>query len=154
MTGRTKGKRTEHPYREADFQSYVTWKSLPSLLRSEKEETLRKLGFEDDNILVLLKIRSQKEFAGIYKISQKCLSDWNLRIDEKDLLKDARKKYFRKLMSNVITAVYRKTLSEGDAQRGKFLAQYLEDFEERTQQRSPQLDQLTELLTKMAAKKR
>lgn len=74
-------------YKKQDFESYLKWRSLPSSLRGQPKAVLEKLGFDDIEILTLLEIRTQTEFALKYGIKDLgTLSDWNKRIEKEGLI--------------------------------------------------------------------
>ena len=76
-----------------------------------------------------MELRSQGEFAEKYGIAQETLSDWNKLLLKDDDVIDARK-WFQKLTKNIVSALYRKALIEGDAPRVKLWLQYIESWQE------------------------
>ena len=55
-------KKQERIRRKSDFQLYVLWKSLPSLLRGQSKEILAQYGFEDEIVLQLFELKTQQDF--------------------------------------------------------------------------------------------
>jgi len=142
--------RNERINKEQVFNVYVVWKSLPARWGSEGERGLDLLGItKDESVRGLLPIRTQTEFAGKFKVNKDTLTIWNKKIEDDKSLYDERKKWGQKIMGNVIGAVYRKCLVEGDANRAKFLAQYFGEYIEKTEIRDPELAKQTEILRKI-----
>lgn len=122
------------PYREREYDMYVLWKSLPTLLKGQKLETFGKLGISDELLVELLSIKSQTEFAKHFGIPEPTtLSDWNKRPDLVKQVEAARKSWSKKLTSNVMMGLYRKAVQEGDASRVKLWMQIVEGWVEKTQ---------------------
>ena len=70
-------------YKTQDFESYVIWKSLPSFLKGQPKQVLEKYGINEDLLMELLEIKSQKEFAQRFTIKDPgTLTDWNKRIEK------------------------------------------------------------------------
>ena len=106
---------SERVHRKGDFQSYVLWKSLPSFLRGKPEAVIRKMGIEGEEILDLLKIKTQKEFCETYRIKDPgTLTDWNKIIAKEGLLKDVNS-WARDLTPNVVIALYKNITKNGRA---------------------------------------
>jgi len=118
-------------FKNREFSIYILWNSLPSIFKGETEENLKKAGFSDPLTLELLALRTQGDFARKFGIGQDTLSDWNKREDLIKELDKVRGKWAQKLTSNVIAALYRKILKEGDASRAKLWLQYIENWSER-----------------------
>ena len=134
------------------FPTYLLWKSLPSKLLVDLKQA-KELGIKDETILKLIAIPNQTEFAKEYGVNAQTLSFWNNHIDEKGLLKDARKTWMKKLTSNVVLALYKKAIQEGDAARVKLYMQLAEDFVEETKTTSPEVTALVESIRDLANKK-
>lgn len=102
------------------FETYVVWRSLPSLLRGKDEVELAQFGISDQLTIELLGIKSQADFRRLYGLSTATLADWNKRIDADDNLSlTPIVSWMRSLTPNVLTAVYQKAVKYGDAQRAK-----------------------------------
>lgn len=107
------------PYRAQDFATYVTWKSLPTFLRGQPEAVLRKMGVDDEIMIDLLSIKTQKDFAERYDIKDLgTLTDWNKRIEAQGLLEHTYS-WARKLTPNVVLALYKTATKEGKAKEVK-----------------------------------
>ncbi len=106
-------------YKKQDFDSYVLWKSLPSVLRGQPRQMLEKFGIDDEIAIDLLEIKTQAEFAGRFNIKdQVTLSDWNKRI-EKDGLIQSINSWARKLTPNVTLSLYKAITKNGKASEVK-----------------------------------
>lgn len=106
-------------YKKQDFDSYVLWKSLPSVLRGQPRQMLEKFGIDDEIAIDLLEIKTQAEFARRFNIKdQVTLSDWNKRI-EKDGLIPSINSWARKLTPNVTLSLYKAITKNGKASEVK-----------------------------------
>jgi len=102
-------------YKKQDFESYVLWKSLPSVLRGQPSQTLEKFGIDDEITISLLEIKTQAEFARRFNIKDPAtLTDWNKRI-EKDGLIPSINAWARKLTPNVTLSLYKAITKNGKA---------------------------------------
>lgn len=102
-------------YKKQDFNTYVIWRSLPSMMKGQPRHILEKMGIDDDSILLLLEIKNQAEFAKRFNIKDATtLSEWNKRIEDEGLLQSIHG-WARKLTPNVIFALYRNVRKYGKA---------------------------------------
>jgi len=106
-------------YKKQDFDSYVLWKSLPSILRGQPKQTLEKFGVDDEITSSLLEIKTQTEFAKRFDIKDPAtLTDWNKRIERDGLLPKINA-WARKLTPNVTLALYKEITKKGKASEVK-----------------------------------
>ena len=120
-------------YKEQEFEMYVLWKSLPAILRGQEPRIYEQLKITDELVLQLLEIKNQTQFAKKFDVKDLAtLTDWNKKIEEHDLLKNKRKEWAKRLTSNIVLALYKKALIEGDAARIKLWYQLVEDWKEGT----------------------
>lgn len=108
---------------------YFMWLSIPDTFRNMPESVSDKMGIEDVTIMELMKFRTQKEFAEKFGVSEKHLISWKHEWAEKGEFA-ATKTFFRKLTKNMIGAMYRKALIEGDAARAMAWMKIVEDWTE------------------------
>src|SRR3990167_3130390 len=117
------------PYKTAEFETYVMWHSLPPMMRGQPKESLERMGF-DESAVELLEIKNQTAFAEKYGIGHPgTLSEWNKKIDAEPELKNRTRDWAKKLTKNVVAALYRKALVEGDAARVRVWLEYVGDME-------------------------
>ena len=103
-------------YRKQEFDSYMIWKSLPSILKGQPKIVLEKMGIQEDVTLELLEIKTQTEFAKRFGIKDLgTLTDWNKKI-EKDGLITSIHSWARGLTPNVVMALYKNVTKNGKAQ--------------------------------------
>lgn len=106
-----------------EFEAYLAWKSIPSLLRYPPRDKHTKtipeprafalsMGIDDEATLQLIEIKTQAEFADRFKLDQGTLTRWNKLIEERDLLADLRA-WAKPLTKNVTMALYNSTLRGG-----------------------------------------
>ena len=106
-------------YKKQDFDSYVLWKSLPSVLRGQPRQMLEKFGIDDEIAIDLLEIKTQAEFARRFNIKdQVTLSDWNKRIEKDGLIQNINS-WARKLTPNVTLSLYKAITKNGKASEVK-----------------------------------
>ena len=103
-------------YRKQDFESYVLWKSLPSILRGQPRQVLEKFGIDDEVATSLLEIKTQTEFGRRFGIKDpSTLTDWNKRIEKEGLISNNINAWAKKLTPNVILALYKNITKNGRA---------------------------------------
>jgi len=106
---------TRDVYRKREFELYKVWKSLPPMLKGKPAVTLQKFGIEDEDLISLLQIKTQTEFAQKYEIRDLgTLSDWNKRIKESGFQEDMYG-WARQLTPNVMFALYKNIMKHGRA---------------------------------------
>ena len=103
-------------YKKQEFESYILWRSMPSILRGQPRHVIEKLGIDDELAMSLLDIKNQTEFAKRFGIKDLgTLTEWNKRINEDGgLMKDI-VSWAKKLTPNVISALYREATKSGRA---------------------------------------
>ena len=114
-------------YKKQEFESYVLWRSIPSILRGQPRHVMEKLGIDDELAMSLLDIKNQTEFAKRFGIKDLgTLTEWNKRINENGgLMKDI-VGWAKKLTPNVISALYRETTKNGRAAEVKAWMEIIE----------------------------
>ena len=126
MVGESIDNRRSGVYKKQDFDSYVLWKSLPSILRGQPRQMLEKFGIDDEISISLLEIKTQAEFAKRFDIKDPAtLTDWNKRI-EKDGLVPSINEWARKLTPNVLLSLYKAIAKNGKAQEVRAWYQIVE----------------------------
>jgi len=116
-----------HVYKKQEFESYVLWRSMPSILRGQPRHVIERLGIDDEVAMSLLDIKNQTEFARRFDIKDLgTLSAWNKKIDEMGgLMKDI-SCWAKKLTPNVISALYREATKTGKASEVKAWMEIIE----------------------------
>ncbi len=110
----------EHPelsvYKKQEYEAYLMWRSMPSILRGQPRHVVEKFGIDDEVAMSLLEIRTQSEFAKRFGIKDLgTLTDWNKRIDEQGGLMQGVSRWAKKLTPNVVAALYREVTKTGKA---------------------------------------
>lgn len=110
----------EGTYNERLFQKYVLWKSMPTFIlrppadksgvRMASSQFCDTMGIDDDEILELAEVKSQREFSEKYGVHINTTTQWNKMILKRDALADMRGFFFR-LGKNVAMAMYNNALS-------------------------------------------
>lgn len=98
-----------------EFIRFVEWCAIPDALKEPK---------------------TQKELALLINVEQGTLSDWKKRPEYYDLVRDEMRRWGKGKTQNIIGALYRKAVQEGNAQEAKLWFQFIEDWKEKTEQES------------------
>lgn len=102
-------------YKTQDFESYALWKSLPSFLRGQSRQVIERFGIDEEVVISLLEIKTQRQFAERFGIKDPAtLTDWNKRLEKEGTI-DRVHDWARKLTPNVIFALYRNASKNGKA---------------------------------------
>jgi len=108
--------KTLNVYKKQEFESYVLWRSMPSILRGQPRHVIEKLGIDDEIAMSLLDIKNQTEFAKRFGIKDLgTLSAWNKKIDQDGGLMKSITCWAKRLTPNVISALYREATKTGKA---------------------------------------
>jgi hypothetical protein len=103
-------------YKKREFESYVLWRSMPSILRGQPRHVMEKLGIDDELAMSLLDIKNQTEFAQRFGIKDLgTLSEWNKKIEESGGLLKTIHIWAKRLTPNVVSALYREATKTGRA---------------------------------------
>ena len=114
-------------YKKQEFESYVLWRSMPSILRGQPRHVVEKLGIDDELAMSLLDIKNQTEFAKKFGIKDLgTLTAWNKKIDENGGLMKSIAVWAKKLTPNVISALYREATKSGKAAEVKAWIEIIE----------------------------
>ena len=107
-------------YKKQEFDAYVLWRSMPSILRGQPRHVIEKMGIDDEIAMSLLEIKNQTEFAKRFGIKDLgTLSDWNKKIEERGGLLQNINSWAKKLTPNVISSLYREATKTGKASEVK-----------------------------------
>lgn len=121
------------PIKETEFRLYVLWKNLP---REISQGMWEKLGVSDDEILKLAGIKSQRDFAARFDLSEDTLTDWNKAIREGNIDKDLLLldwRYWAKQSTNaVVASLLRNIIKQGDAARFTAWMKYVEQVDDKS----------------------
>ncbi len=108
--------RASSVYKKREFESYVLWRSMPSILRGQPKHVIEKLGIDDEIAMSLLDIKNQTEFAQRFGIKDLgTLSEWNKKIDDSGGLMKSIHLWAKRLTPNVVSALYREATKTGRA---------------------------------------
>lgn len=113
------------------FETYALWRSLPIpiLKQMTVDQIKEKMGFDDDNILELVAIHTQEQFAEKYGLEKNTLGRWNKILRERDPLFEA-KGWARGLAKNVVLSMYNHAIRKGNPLLMKLFFQIVNDWEE------------------------
>ena len=113
----------EDPYLKNEFNTYVMWKVMPRYFKypppkkvgrtfetQTTSEFLETHGIDDDMIMELAEIKTQKDFAQKYGVAETTLVIWNRTIEKRNILDDV-KKWAQRISKNVVLAMYNNSLS-------------------------------------------
>ena len=110
-------------------EAFKSWLLLPKTFLGAPENVLRVLGITDPESVELCSIRSQVEFASKFGVVEPTLSHWKREMQRGNDFNDFRIS-MQSLTKNVMGALYRKAIEEGDAPRVKLWLQTVEGWNE------------------------
>lgn len=116
------------PYKRDVFDAYVAWRSIPAIMRSGNAGRMGEDMVADDaRFEELLVIKNQSEFAKKYDVENSTLTNWNKLIEKKEVMSEVRK-WGQKFTKNVLFALYRDVLENGNAEGVKLWLQVVEGW--------------------------
>lgn len=129
------------PYRKDVYEVYCLWKSLPSIFKYPPKDKktgiapsardfCEMMGIDDEQILDLIEIRTQTQFAERFEVGIDTLRKWNKTLGVRDSLSDIRQ-WGRSLTRNVIASLYNTAVRKGSMMEVKLWAQLVEGWEEK-----------------------
>ncbi len=128
---------------QATRAAFKAWLLIPHTFLGAGEPILRALGITDPEAVELCMIRTQSEFAEKFNVFEPTLSHWKKEMRNGDDFGDL-KTEMRQLTKNVMGALYRKAIAEGDAARVKLWLQAVEGWNETMGQNITVEDGLTD----------
>ena len=111
-------------------EAFRMWLILPDQFKGLPERMTELLGINDEDSLELLKIKTMQAFAQEFGVIPQTLSRWRKEIESNDDFLKGVKGEMRKLTKNVMAALYRKVLEEGDGTRVMAWMKIVEDWRE------------------------
>lgn len=105
------------------------WMSIPAIFLGD-EETMGKLGAEEEDVRFIMSITTQKQFSDTIGVAAQQISEWKAELMKDNDSFQMTKAFMRRLTKNVLGALYRMALKEGDAARIKLYMQIVESWKE------------------------
>lgn len=65
-----------NPYKGQEYRMFLIWRSLPVTLRGISEEQAEERGVKDPEIVELIQLKTQSDFAERFQISMNTLTEW------------------------------------------------------------------------------
>ena len=65
-----------NPYKGQEYRLFLIWRSLPVTLRGISSEQAEERGIKDPEIMELIQLKTQGDFAERFQISMNTLTDW------------------------------------------------------------------------------
>jgi len=128
---------------QATRAAFKAWLLMPHTFLGAGESILRVLGITDPEAVELCMIKTQSEFAVKFGVFEPTLSRWKKELHNGNDFSDF-KISMRNLTKNVMGALYRKAVAEGDAARVKLWLQTVEGWNETIGQNITMEDGLTD----------
>jgi len=116
--------------RVATKEVFKMWCVLPDQFKGAPERITQLLGITDSITLELLNIATMQQFAEEFGVMPPTLSRWRKDIETSNEYMTDVKRVFKPLTRNLIAALYRKAMEEGDAQRFTAWMKIVEDWRE------------------------
>lgn len=98
-------------------EAFKMWCVLPDIFKGAPERITSLLGVMDPVTIELLGIPTMTRFAEEFGCSVHTLTRWKREVEESDQYMDDVRRAMRPLTKNVMAALYRKMLEEGDGPR-------------------------------------
>ncbi|MFZ3044253.1 MAG: hypothetical protein WA058_04085 [Minisyncoccia bacterium] len=114
---------------ESTRAAFRAWLLKPRIFLGKGEHVLNLLGITDVETVELYSIRSQGEFSEKFGVGEPTLSHWKREMQNGNDFKDFQIE-MRGLTKNVMGALYRQAMAEGDAPRVKLWLQTVEGWNE------------------------
>ena len=131
MSNKMSNKHEKLPTKANEYWAFVLWKSLPAQLKKLPPAKITEMGF-DMQVLQLLRIKTNDEFAQNFDISRDTLTDWQrLPRFGDDIRNTIDKTVLRTYKSAIDHNFTMKTLEEADASRVKLWKQLYEGWTEK-----------------------
>ena len=140
-------------YKGPVFETYVFWKAMPAIFRGQSDKELQKMGIDGEVAREVLSIKTQTEFSQRYGINQASLTAWNHKLEESDEVGKLSRKFFQKLTTNILGALYKSAVKEGDSARVALWLKFFEGWIEKSETRSPELEKIADVLKNIATKR-
>lgn len=120
-------------FREKDYELYLQWASLPTIVKSLPVHQLASLGFDaTENPLLekLISLRFKKDFCREFRVSVDTIADWEKRPDFEQRLQQIRNRnQILRFEKEIDFAFTMKVLKEADAPRVKLWKQLYGGFD-------------------------
>lgn len=117
-----------HPKKEHEYRAYLIWKNLPLKWLGMGREYLENIGVQDEEVLDLAGIQSQKEFASKFGLNETTLVEWNKNKPPAEYQDIDWRKWAVGLTKNVVATLYNKIEEDGDAARVKLWLQAVDGY--------------------------
>lgn len=122
------------PKRPREYRLFLIWKSLPSNWLQMGVEYMEALGIDDPDILELVGIKYQKDFAAQFDLDVTTLVLWNNKPVPPEYRDIDWRIWARKLTRNVMQALFEGMMTDKDAARAKLWLQATDGtFAEKTE---------------------
>lgn len=135
MTNQTKP--NFQPKKEREYRSYLIWKNLPFTWLAYSRDDLEGIGVQDEAVLELAGIKSQKEFAAKFGLNETTLVEWNHNTPPVEYQDLDWRKWALPLTKNVVATLYDRIRGsekgDGDAARIKLWLQAVDGYVEEQQ---------------------
>lgn len=118
---------SSRPYAQEVFKM---WCVLPDQFKGTPDRITTLPGITDSITLELLKISTMQQFAEEFGVHPPTLSRWRKDVETSNEYMTDVKRVFKPLTRNLIAALYRKAMEEGDAARFAVWMKIVEDWRE------------------------
>lgn len=101
-------------YKTEEYKKFALWLSLPSLIKGKDKDTLKlqaDAGFDDEEVLELLQLKTRTELAEKLGVHIDTLTDWAKRLQGSPMFEEI-KLWVSGLLKNVVLATYRSAMSK------------------------------------------
>lgn len=135
--------------KQNEFETYIIWRSLPSILKGLPNYKIQEMGITDESIVSLLKFKTQEEFAKAYNIRAATLSEWNKTILDNDSMLKHIFYWARSFTPNIIFALYKNAIENGKASEVMAWMKIVEGWREKSDEDIYRSEELKEILERV-----
>ncbi len=119
------------PVKEREYRLYLIWRSLPPNMKRLGRSYAEELGIDDEDILSIIDIKTQREFAEKFGLNESHISEiWNVKAPPVEFQNIDWRTWAKKLTKNVMGALYEGIIKDQDAPRIKLWLQAVDNFVE------------------------
>lgn len=132
---------TIEPIKKYEYDVYCLWRSIPAFFRfppidkktktrATPREFAMAMGIEDEQMLDLVDITTQKEFGARFNVDEGTLCDWNKTAGAQNGMDEAMR-WAKNLSKNVLFSLYNNAIRKGNMLEVKLWFQLVEKWSEK-----------------------
>lgn len=127
--------------KQTEFELFTVWLSLPPLMKRppaqkggivpEARAFAESMGIDDEIILDLVELKTQKDFANRYLVDEATLVRWKNKIKTQGLIGiTAMQNWAQTMSANVLMSIYQHAMKKGNPLTAKLWFQLVDNWKE------------------------